>query len=302
MSEHAAPSSAYTSRIVGLPTGLVGTVRFRLVDDDATADDPVYGPSTAGIIEDPTGSGSYLFRGTAPASAGKYARLWDTGVGTALVADEDLIVTYSASASLPAANEYVTVSELKATLGLTGQTYADDDIALAVTAASRAIDNECGRRFYADTDATQVRYYTPLNGDLMQVDDLVTLTSLETDPGGDGTWEELWTLNTDFTLKPANAVADGKPYTLIAMHPSGRYSFSTSYPRTIKVTGQFGWPAVPSEVKMAASILATALLKRAREAPFGVVALGVDTAARIAKTDPHLALLLGPYRKWRALR
>lgn len=100
MSETVAPGTAYTSRLAlgAAQTGLVGTVRYRLLDNDATADDPVYGPSTAGIIEDPTGSGSYVFTGTAPSTAGTYARAWDTGVGTDLVYDEDLVVsaTYSA--------------------------------------------------------------------------------------------------------------------------------------------------------------------------------------------------------------
>ncbi len=39
------------------------------------------------------------------------------------------------------ANEYVTRTELKATLGIgSSQTYADDDIDVALEAASRAVD------------------------------------------------------------------------------------------------------------------------------------------------------------------
>lgn len=274
-------------------TGSTVGVRIR---DGAGAD--FLARTTSGVTEDVAGSGLYRKPDfTAPSAAGQYELVWDDGTNYAA---EELLVTYSVTAIAPSSNEYVTVAELKATLTLTGQTYADADITLAVYAASRAIDNYCRRRFYADTDATQVRYYRGLTDTpILRIDDLVTLTSVQTDPGGDGTYEETWTLNTDFTLEPDNATADGKPTTLIRMHESGRYSFSSSYPRTVKVTGKFGWPSVPHEVKAATSILATQLLKRAREAPFGVVALGVDTAARITRTDPHLKLLLDPYVKWR---
>lgn len=93
MAEYVEPEAEYTSRVFGLTTGLAGTVRFRLIDNDTTADDPVYGPSTADIVEDPAGSGSYVFTGgVAPATEGKFSRVWDEGAATELVADEDMIV------------------------------------------------------------------------------------------------------------------------------------------------------------------------------------------------------------------
>jgi hypothetical protein len=52
-------------------------------------------------------------------------------------------------------------------------------------------------------------------------------------------------------------------------------------------------------VQEATGLLATKLLRRVREAPFGIVALGIDPAAamRIAKVDPDVAFLLGPYTR-----
>ena len=192
------------------------------------------------------------------------------------------------------ADDYVTSSELKATLELSGQTFADDDLSLAITAASRAIDNVTGRRFYADDDATSIRYYTPRNPDRLWIDDLVTLTTLERDDGT-GLFAESWTVNTDFVLEPLNAAADGWPFTSVKVRPrSGRYFWLDD--RTVKVTGKFGWAEVPDTIKQAAKIIAAKLAKRSREAPFGVIGVGVEgLAVSIAENDPDVALLIGEY-------
>lgn len=198
------------------------------------------------------------------------------------------------------ANEYVSSAELKATLNMTGETFADADIALALTAASRGIDNLCGRRFYDDNDATSIRYYDPDDPCAVRIDDLVTLTSLETDPAGDGTFPDTWTLNSDFLLGPLNAVADGRPWTEIRVHPRSSFRLPC-WPRAVRVTGQFGWAAVPDEIKEATMVLASKLMRRAREAPFGVVVVGLEQggAMRIARTDPDVMFLAGPFMRSR---
>lgn len=182
--------------------------------------------------------------------------------------------------------DYITSSALKSTLSLSGETYADDDIARAITAASRAIDTICKRRFYADADVNQVRYYTPVSHRLVSIDDLVTLTELATGPG-DGTFPSTWTENTHFVLNPLNAAADGKPWTSIR---AVRCIWAAYLPRTVRVTGKFGWSSVPTEIEQATGILAAKLVKRAREAPFGVLTIGFETGdvARIAKVDPDI--------------
>src|SRR5712691_7883572 len=108
--DYSAPGADYTSRFSsGLAsTGLVGTVRFRLIDSDPVVDDPVYGPSTVGIVEDPTGSGDYMVTISAPSYEGKFYPAWDLGSGQ-LFYDEDLFVTRTAvGPSTPSGNEYVT--------------------------------------------------------------------------------------------------------------------------------------------------------------------------------------------------
>lgn len=185
---------------------------------------------------------------------------------------------------------------MKATLTLTGETYADADISAAIVAACRAIDNRCNRRFYKDTSDT-TRYYTPLRPDYLRIDDLADVTSVKVDQGGDGTFEETWVENTDFWFEPLNAETDGWPRTSIHVHPSSGSSFP-SYRRSVQIVGKHGWDVVPGAVVEATTIMASRLLKRAREAPFGVASLGLDGAGvRVVRLDPDVELLIGPYAR-----
>lgn len=190
------------------------------------------------------------------------------------------------------AHEYATSAELKATLELTGETFADADVALALTAASRGIDNATRRRFWLDADNTSVRYYTPRSCSLLEIDDVVDLVELATGTG-DGSFATAWTENTDHVLEPLNAAADGRPQTMIK--PILK-SLPTQL-RSVRVTGQFGWPAVPDGIKQGTIILASKLLRRAREAPFGVIMFSEGEVARITRADPDVMFLIGPYIK-----
>lgn len=200
------------------------------------------------------------------------------------------------------ATDYISTATLKATLSLTGETYADADITAAITAASRSVDQACGRRFWLDS-ADVTRYYERTSMELVVIDDLATVTSIKTDPDGTGTYSETWTQDTDYVFGPPNAAADGLPF--VAIHSlysgtsappgyftSGRY-FLPSGPRRIQVIGKFGWAAVPAQVVTATSLMAARLLKRLREAPMGVAGFGMDGATiRIPKVDPDVVNLL----------
>ncbi len=195
--------------------------------------------------------------------------------------------------------DYISSATLKATLSLTGTTYADADIAAAITAASRAIDGITNRRFYADADANQVRYYSPIRASWLEIDDLATFTSLATDDNGDSTFAGTgWTLHTDFELDPLNAVADSKPWTALIVRPNTSRTLFPPFPRSVMLTGKFGWTAVPQEIADATSIIATQLVKRKKEAPFGAFALGPDGfAIRLARSDPQVCMLIDPLRR-----
>jgi hypothetical protein len=201
------------------------------------------------------------------------------------------------------ANEYAALAEVKSALQLSGDSFADSEISLALTTASRAIDRCTDRRFWADPDATQVRYYsTRRPRRIIEIDDLIEFTALDTDNTNDGTFETSWTRNTDFVLEPLNAQAEDEPYTTI--HIIARSSLILPCgPRTIRVTGKFGWAAVPPQVKEATIVLASKLTRRVREAPFGIVTAGIDEGAamRIARNDPDVAFLIGPLTRHHVL-
>lgn len=191
------------------------------------------------------------------------------------------------------AEDYLTVAELATTLSLGGETFADADLALAITAASRDVERRTGRKFWLDS---ATRYYYPSGSCRVWIDDAKTVSSVEQDTGLDGTFSETWTLDTDYILEPLNASAEGEPFTAIKLTPR---TSKVLYPDArIRVAGQFGWAAVPDEVVQATTILAARLVKRTREAPFGVAGFGIDGGAvRVSSVDPDVdALLAGLVR------
>jgi hypothetical protein len=185
---------------------------------------------------------------------------------------------------------YIGTGELNATLNI-GSSYADADIVVAIDAASRACDGYKSTRFWA---TTETRYYTGCPGDMyVDVDELANTATVLFDIDGDGTHETTLTSGTDFFFDPVNAANDSAPYRRIVLYNQSGRRFP-SYQNSVKVTGSFGWPAVPAAVKQATSILAGRLLKRARETPYGIVVVSGDAvaAARLGRIDPDVAFLL----------
>ncbi len=294
-----APNTTFEAVASGFATGLAGTIGVRIIDNSGST---TVTRTTAGITEYPAGSGIYVrtFTGGLP-TTGQYTLVWDNGSTTpGNVAVEDLVITTGGGSVIGSPGPYyITTAALKATLTLTGTTYADADITAAIAAASRAIDNLCQRRFFQDADANQVRYYTPgddiLAQGLLDIDDLVTMTSLLTSDDGT-TFANTWTANTDYVLEPLNAASDVWPYTHIRALPQGSFRFNTIYPRSVKLTGMFGWPAVPDAVVNATTLLANRILTISRSAPLGIMPFE-GGAIRIARADSQVMMLVGPYMR-----
>ena len=208
---------------------------------------------------------------------------------------------------------YITAAQLLDTLGVTApSTQQTSDATAAVTAATSAIDNLCQRPgtstrdgFASDADALQVRYYSPALWDSLPIDDLVTLTSLQTRDDGvdidttDG-GANTWTLNTDFNLEPLNAATEGWPWTHLAINPAGNFTFNIVYPRSVKLTGKFGWPATPQPIIDACTLISERVYKMKREGPLGVVAFQQEVV-RVASADRNVMLLIAPYMRMRVI-
>jgi hypothetical protein len=186
------------------------------------------------------------------------------------------------------ANLYLTQDEVEASLELTNTNYAELDIARAVEAASRAVDNRCGRRFWLDA-ATSTRFYTPVSSAYLKIDDV------NDSPAPVVTWGgSTKVVDTDFFFISSSPNFGVSPYG--AIRPA--VGMLTTGVRAISVTAKFGWPTIPPEIKAATGIIAAQLLRRIREAPFGVLATSFDGAAiRIGRNDPQLDMLLSPYTR-----
>src|SRR5215510_5722003 len=140
------------------------------------------------------------------------------------------------------ANAYASHTELMDRLGISIGDDREGTLAAVIEAASRWIDRQCGRRFYA---VSETRYYTLTDphqgGTTLKVDDCLGVTSLLTDNNGDGVFETTWTTGTDYYLQPRNAPLDSLPYTNITRTSlTGRFYFP-AYQEAIQVTGSFGY-------------------------------------------------------------
>jgi uncharacterized phiE125 gp8 family phage protein len=191
------------------------------------------------------------------------------------------------------APDYQSSSDLKSYLRITD---SDDDaqIALAIAAASRAIDTHCGRQF-GSVAPIEERFYTGRwdrrrRRWVVEVDDIMTTTSLTVEVDGSAI--------TEYQLEPSNAEFKGKPWTHLVVDPSSAV-FPTGEADEVAVTGTWGWTDVPIAVKQACLLQASRFFAR-RQSPYGVAG-SPDAGSEVrllARVDPDVAVALGPYKRW----
>ncbi|WP_020385886.1 hypothetical protein [Kribbella catacumbae] len=194
---------------------------------------------------------------------------------------------------MPWAPDYVSTPELKGYLRIS-DTADDTEIAYAISAASRAVDRATNRQFGLVVAAQARKYTARWDRDraryVVDIDDLMTVTGLVV-TGENGAIDV-------FAKEPGNADLNGVPWTRLVVDPT-----STTLPTLkedgVTVTAQFGWTTVPVAVKQAALLQAARFFTR-RQAPFGVAGspeLGSELRL-LAKVDPDVAVVLGPYTRW----
>lgn len=178
----------------------------------------------------------------------------------------------------------------------------DAQLELAVTAASRAIDEKTNRQFGQEA-APVARYYTPRWNPtrcrwVADIDDVQDVTGLEVafDSADDGTYADTITA---YRLTPANAARDGRPFERLEVLATSTVTPSR-IPDGLEVTARFGWVVVPDTIKQACLLQASRLLGR-RDAPFGVA--GSPEAGSevrlLARVDPDVEVTLKRYIRWK---
>jgi hypothetical protein len=192
-------------------------------------------------------------------------------------------------------NGYCSLAEIKASARIS-DSVDDSLLELAVESASRMVDSYTQRYFYNAGTAT--RLFAPQDSYVAEIDDLITLTTLQTSDGDD--FGTTWAAK-DYQLEPLNGSVDG-----LTGHPATRIRAVDDFifnvldgEATVKVIGVWGWSAVPIAVKQATVIQAARIFKR-NDSPLGIAGFGEMGAVRVGvQLDPDVKHLIDVYRKVR---
>jgi hypothetical protein len=192
---------------------------------------------------------------------------------------------------------YATVQDLEARLG----TLDDGRYLQLLNAASRAVEDFCGRQFNKDTGQSPVataRRFVAVDPQRLPVDDFHTTTALAISVNGTA-----WTVP-DVDPRPFNGIYKGMtgwPYfdllTVSKTWPSGRVP-------KVTVTAHWGWAAVPEAIKQATLDVAEATTSgsggtiRAEtmgtySVAYAIPTSGTETPAELQKAVPYRRLRFG---------
>lgn len=190
------------------------------------------------------------------------------------------------------ASTYITLDEVKAALNIPSDDSSEDSALSGILAsAARAVDAYCDR-FFGQTATATARMYQPY-GRVVITDDLVSISAVEYDPSEDGdTWTAIST--SDVALGPANAatMSPARPYTSVRAKSGASWPSEYGW---VRITGVWGWPAVPQQIKDA-TLKQAVRLYVSKDVPLGVIG-GADTMSfRLpGGLHPDARLLCDPF-------
>ena len=192
-------------------------------------------------------------------------------------------------------NGYATLAEVKAALRLT-DTIDDTLLEMAIESASRLVDGYSGRYFYNAGTAT--KNFAAQDNYIVVTEDLQSVSSLQ-DTNEIGGSYTTWDAN-EYQLEPLNGKADGiaMPYTQIRAVGGNFFNLNVG-DALVRITGVWGWAAVPIAIKQATIIQASRIFKRL-DSPLGVLSSPDLGFIRVgSRLDPDVAQLVDPYRTLR---
>src|SRR5574343_513134 len=212
-------------------------------------------PADAQLVKDSTGA--YHVDVTA-AAAGVWS--WEfTGTGsvTASMPSGEFEVRGSLLDATRAV--YATVADFRATWDVAPSTTNDARIEAALAEASGMIDMAVGRGFgrYPAT-GTEQRTLDPRGGARLCVHDgIVSLTTVEYRTSAGDAWT---TLASGWALRPASPLP-GEPSDHVILDGSGAITEWPKGTALVRITGVFGWAAVPARIRSATATLAHELYR-----------------------------------------
>jgi hypothetical protein len=187
---------------------------------------------------------------------------------------------------------YATLLDVKNALRIT-DSLDDSLLETAIESASRMIDGFTARTF--SNAGTAVKNFAATDSINLIIDDAITVTEVASTDEIGSTYT-IWSL-TDYQLEPLNDRVDGlySPYT--GIRAVGDYLWPVvDHQALVRITGTWGWPAIPSAVKQACIIQSSRLFKRL-DSPLGVLGMGDMGAIRVSRfLDSDVEQLLMPYR------
>lgn len=196
--------------------------------------------------------------------------------------------------------DYATLQQAREYVTRHSSTVDDEFLGLDLTAASRAVDRATNRQFGL-VDAPEERFYTPRwDRDLVRwvidIDDLQTTTGFDPqlqDVNGDN----LGAID-DYVLEPRNAPAEGEPWTRVIVRPGSSF-IPTGLRDQAAFTGRWGWTETPPSI-VEATLMQTNRFQTRRVSPYGIAGSPDEGSEMrlLARLDPDVAVVVGPFRRW----
>jgi hypothetical protein len=189
-------------------------------------------------------------------------------------------------------NGYATLTQVKAAIGI-ADGFDDSLLEMAIESASRQIDSYTERYFY--NAGTAVKIFAPIDNWVCPTEDFITLTKVETSEDGE-TYDTEWTAD-DWQAEPLNGRAGGLVTSYTQIRAVEDYLFPyRNGEATVRITGTWGWSAVPIAITQATVILASRIFKRL-DSPLGIISGELGSMRIGFRLDPDVQHLIDPYRK-----
>ena len=189
-------------------------------------------------------------------------------------------------------NGYASLIQLKSAIGI-ADGIDDPMLEMAIESASRQIDSYTERYFY--NAGTAVKIFAPIDNWVCPTEDFITLTKVETSEDGES-FDTEWDAD-DWQAEPLNGRAGGLVTSFTQIRAVESYLFPYRQGEaTVRLTGTWGWSAVPIAITQATIILASRIFKRL-DSPLGIISNDLGSMRVGFRLDPDVQHLIDPYRK-----